>query len=544
MSVTPELLLRIKLIVNHVCSYAEILYTDAILLNKKELADQIRIIVSETSEINRIIGQPIKTKTEGQIIESAIKQEIARHCYISQYVISQIPNKLLPEEYAKLEGSINVVASELNEAIQYFEDAFNITTKPLEDIPITDLLNASDFSLSQYISDIPGRTENTNSGIILFAGKNGRSSSIIRKVLTNAGFRTIFLTENSKVFDTAELYNISLICFDCESSVGLATNALKSLIENPKTSSIPVLICSDSVDVNAACECIKLGAIGYFTPESNLSIVLSRIQAAIKTYFQNHRKQLYIRALELNQSSTNKELASASSYVQTMLSPPFQNDYLKVDWVFMPSLELGGDVFGYDWFSPTEFAIVLLDVSGHGIEASLFSVTVLTLLKKRLLKSATSKDPAKILTELNSLFDMETQNNMFFTAWVGFYNTETRKLTYCSAGSQPAILFDANRNAERLTTNCTIIGIDEDSTYTNSEKVIEPNSKLYIFSDGIYEVKKTNGTMLTLNEFHIALQDHIDNGKENCRQFAHRFAATTKGGQFDDDVSLIEMSFK
>ncbi len=78
---------------------------------------------------------------------------------------------------------------------------------------------------------------------------------------------------------------------------------------------------------------------------------------------------------------------------------------------------------------------------------------------------------------------------MFFTIWYGVYNTQTRELRYASAGSQPAVLVK-NETTQNLSSGGLIIGIDDDAEYSNLSVLIEPETDIYIFSDGIYELQK------------------------------------------------------
>ncbi len=361
------------------------------------------------------------------------------------------------------------------------------------------------------------------------------------ELLDEAGYRMIMLDSAAELTSALSTYEVSLICVD-DAETGPAQKIVSSLKNDPLFHDMAVLVCGEKRDDSLYLLYIRLGAVDYFTPEQNSEIVLARVQGAVAVSKGNYRRQLYIRALEINKYSVSKEFSSAAAYVSALLPKPFKTSSLKVDWVFLPSLELGGDIFGYTWLSPSEFVVYLLDVSGHGLEASLFSVTVMNLLSKQLLKKADFRDPASVLTELNSIFHIEEQNNMYFTVWYGVYDTEKRLLTYSSAGSQPAVLYPPESPAERLSSDGLIIGIDQDTVYTNNVRFIAPGAHLYVFSDGIFEIRKNNGVMMTLDEF-VQILGVRDSEGESCRSFARRVESMSKTGQFDDDVSMIELSF-
>ncbi len=376
---------------------------------------------------------------------------------------------------------------------------------------------------------------------MLFTGCATAGSIRMYELLDEAGYRMIMLDSAAELTSALSTYEVSLICVD-DAETGPAQKIVSSLKNDPLFHDMAVLVCGEKRDDSLYLLYIRLGAVDYFTPEQNSEIVLARVQGAVAVSKGNYRRQLYIRALEINKYSVSKEFSSAAAYVSALLPKPFKTSSLKVDWVFLPSLELGGDIFGYTWLSPSEFVVYLLDVSGHGLEASLFSVTVMNLLSKQLLKKADFRDPASVLTELNSIFHIEEQNNMYFTVWYGVYDTEKRLLTYSSAGSQPAVLYPPESPAERLSSDGLIIGIDQDTVYTNNVRFIAPGAHLYVFSDGIFEIRKNNGVMMTLDEF-VQILGVRDSEGESCRSFARRVESMSKTGQFDDDVSMIELSF-
>ncbi len=96
----------------------------------------------------------------------------------------------------------------------------------------------------------------------------------------------------------------------------------------------------------------------------------------------------------------------------------------------MPSLELGGDAFGYHWLDPEHFAMYLLDVCGHGVKAACcFSISAINVLRNQISAPRPNfLSPAEVLAGLNSAFQMDRHNGMYFTMWYGVYDKENRRL--------------------------------------------------------------------------------------------------------------------
>jgi len=81
----------------------------------------------------------------------------------------------------------------------------------------------------------------------------------------------------------------------------------------------------------------------------------------------------------------NRDLSTASAYVDALLPPKILEGPIRADWWFKPSAKLGGDAFGYAPLPDGRFAAYLMDVSGHGAAAAMHTVAVMNVLRQRAL---------------------------------------------------------------------------------------------------------------------------------------------------------------
>jgi sigma-B regulation protein RsbU (phosphoserine phosphatase) len=270
------------------------------------------------------------------------------------------------------------------------------------------------------------------------------------------------------------------------------------------------------------------------TAEKNLEKAHQKTNAAL-----NERNQ----ALE----RLNQELAEAADYVKTILPQPITEGAIRTDWRFFPSTSLGGDAFGYHWVDEDHFAIYLIDVSGHGVGAALLSVSVMNVLRSQSLPNVDFKSPEKVLRALNIAFPGEENNDMFFTIWYGVYKKSTRELTYASGGHPPALLLDnaseGDSNAAPLRTPNYVIGGMAEATYEKRECLVGENNTLYIFSDGVYEVEKVDGSMWRFQEF----TDFMNKAKTDGQSILDRLYSYARNlgnsEKFEDDFTILEVAF-
>ena len=164
-------------------------------------------------------------------------------------------------------------------------------------------------------------------------------------------------------------------------------------------------------------------------------------EAKLEEWNQNLEKTVEARTAELEKAVhlIASEMSEAADYVRSLLPPPHEGS-IRTAWRFIPSQQLGGDAFGYDWLDDENFAMYLLDVCGHGVGAALLSISVMNVLRSNSLPGVDMREPSAVLAALNERFPMENHNNMYFTMWYGVYNKKQRRLAYASGGHPPAVL--------------------------------------------------------------------------------------------------------
>ncbi|MFS8117373.1 MAG: PP2C family protein-serine/threonine phosphatase [Microcoleus sp.] len=272
-------------------------------------------------------------------------------------------------------------------------------------------------------------------------------------------------------------------------------------------------------------------------------IELNELQARVRAGLRLHQLS---RDLKIAKQNLEAELAEAAEYVQSLLPDPMTEPF-SIEAKFIPSRQLGGDCFDYNWLDADYLAIYLLDVAGHGLRAALPSVTVLSLLRSRTLPNVDYYKPSDVLRALNTTFQMSYQNDKYFTIWYGVYNRIERKLVYASAGHPPAVLISqsssSNPKVQQLKTPGMPVGMFPDAPYVDNCCDVEDLSTLYIFSDGVYEIHQPDGNIWGLDPF-IDLLAAYNGGTADQLELVLRYTQKLNAkAVFDDDWSLLKVNF-
>jgi len=275
-------------------------------------------------------------------------------------------------------------------------------------------------------------------------------------------------------------------------------------------------------------------------------------------------------ALVASQQALARELSEAADYVYQFL-PAREvgiDEPVHIDYQFIASSRLGGDLLGYHDIDDDHQAFWLLDVTGHGVGASLLSVSAGNAIRSGQL-SADPRDPAALVETLNNAFPMERNNDKFFTLWYGVYQRldaqgiipcfefftlwygvyqrSTRTLTYATAGHHPAVLIDAKSERHSLGMPGLMIGVVPDTTYQAKSIRVTPGSRLYLYSDGLYEIRGGEDDQLLGLDGITNLIDQANCGscaKTRLEQVIHQVRTYGSINEtFADDVSLLEAEF-
>lgn len=272
-------------------------------------------------------------------------------------------------------------------------------------------------------------------------------------------------------------------------------------------------------------------------------IELNELQARVRAGLRLHQLS---RDLKIAKQSLEAELAEAAEYVQSLLPDPMVEP-VSIESKFIPSRQLGGDCFDYNWLDSNYLAIYLLDVAGHGLRAALPSVAVLNLLRSRALPNIDYYKPSDVLRALNTTFQMSYQNDKYFTIWYGVYNRSDRKLVYASAGHPPAVLISqsptSQAKVQQLRTPGMPVGMFPDARYIDNSCDVEDFSTLYIFSDGVYEINQPDGNIWGLDPFVDLLAAYNGGTADQLELVLSYTQKLNAKAVFDDDWSLLKINF-
>ena len=191
-----------------------------------------------------------------------------------------------------------------------------------------------------------------------------------------------------------------------------------------------------------------------------------------------------------------KEIEIVGEIQKTLLSQNKKENF-PIAGINIPAKVVSGDFYNFAEISDGVFGFGVADVSGKGIKSSLLMSKASSLYR---CLSKTNFSAAELLNILNSEICETTSRGMFVTMLIGIYDSNKKELTLANAGHEPPLIYDNEGNFSNFEEAGPPLGIAPKFKFKET-KINFSNSSMYIFTDGITEIKDTKGNMLESDGF-------------------------------------------
>ena len=255
--------------------------------------------------------------------------------------------------------------------------------------------------------------------------------------------------------------------------------------------------------------------------------------------FSQRRRTRKEKVLLANYSSTNVLLEILPSF--------FSTDRVSLSYDTTPLEKIGGDLLDFEWIDKHTISFYLFDIAGHDESSGEIALALRQLLTR--LSPSTFKHPQKILNSLNREIVKQDNDFLFVTMWCGVLNLQTKKLTFSSAGSPPALWVPADETKEPkgFKKKSLPLGLDKNFKYKEESFYLYENGCLYLMSDGAYEIELAKtGHYLSwegLKKF-MTTKDYLTpHGRmPSPSEFKNLLTSLAKEQRLLDDFSLMKIS--
>jgi sigma-B regulation protein RsbU (phosphoserine phosphatase) len=363
---------------------------------------------------------------------------------------------------------------------------------------------------------------------------------ILKNILQAQGYEVFVAQNGTEGIALAQKHHPALVLCDwmMPDIDGLEVCRQVKLEQNVY-SSIFILLTSKAA-IEDKVKALDHGADDFLSKPIDKSELIASVRAGLRIYQLNQDLQVQKQLLEA-------ELTEASDYIKSLLPTSLEGS-VNISAEFIPSTQLSGDCYDFYWLDHDHLVVYLIDTSGHGVGAALLAISILNLLRSQSFGKDKLYKPDEIMAELNRAFQMSRHNGRYFTMWYGVFKRSQRKLTYASAGHPNGLLIidgqGTNPEIKKLPSLDIPIGFFPDMEYSCAEVSIPLNSKLYIFSDGVFEVMQENEKVWGMPKFiNFLTENFLETEAVNANSILEEIRRESPSAKFDDDVSLLQIHF-
>ena len=248
---------------------------------------------------------------------------------------------------------------------------------------------------------------------------------------------------------------------------------------------------------------------------------------------------------EKEKAMMDRDMSTAAIIQDRMLVKqfPLRNEY-GVAADMTPARMVGGDFYDFIELDNDRVALVIADVSGKGLQASLYMSQIKAIIKVYA-QSGNSVD--KIAEKANSyLTSGAAKGRYFVTVWLGILDLRTGMLSYTNAGHNPPCLAREGGPYEFLNSRVDfVIGGKPLIKYLENKIRLHPGDRIFLYTDGVTEAKNEEGKFFGDQAMLACLNARPDAApSETVSALKAALSVYSGNAEQYDDITMLSFLFR
>lgn len=292
------------------------------------------------------------------------------------------------------------------------------------------------------------------------------------------------------------------------------------------------------VPMNAGKKLVGMLAIPHRTDSDRYSLqdieLLSSIARQMALQFENSR----LIEEELNKQKLEAQLSLARD-IQSRLLPSTipEIDGHSIAACNISSAEVSGDYYDLIQRDNGTLALVISDVSGKGMPASLLASSLQASLRAH---CQSCDSPSIILDRVNKYLYQSTDSTLFATLFLAILDPDNQTISYCSGGHNPPVLQRANGTLELLEAGGLPLGAFDFSDYSEATVPFTRGDSLLMYTDGLTETFDADDNDFGENRLMDFLKENQQLSAEQILSGLRTAVKNFSGKeQADDDITIV-----
>ncbi len=258
------------------------------------------------------------------------------------------------------------------------------------------------------------------------------------------------------------------------------------------------------------------------------------------------RNERRLQEAKTEQERIGSELRVAQNIQREMLPKRHvttrDRDDLSILGLQVPAKEVGGDIYDY-YVRDEKLFFCIGDVSGKGVPSALVMAVIHAMFR---MASAHETNPARIMQTINEISAQGNESCMFVTLFLGVLDLPTGRLHYCNAGHDCPVMM--GRQCQMLPVKANLpLGIVGDYAYQGQTIVMEPDSTLFLYTDGLTEAMNPQRELFRVERMMAVLDAAFQRGETTpevlfakMQDAVHAFV---QDAEQSDDLTMLAIHF-
>ena len=249
-----------------------------------------------------------------------------------------------------------------------------------------------------------------------------------------------------------------------------------------------------------------------------------------------------IKSITQERAKINSELSIAKSIQASSLPnvfPPFpEKTEFNIFASMEPAKEVGGDFYDFYFINDTKFMFLIADVSGKGVPAALFMMTVKTLINNL---SQVNDDPKELIEKINKKICETNKEGFFVTMLAGIADIKTGELNIINCGHNLPLIKRQNGNYEYMELSSNIaLGVFDNAEFEIYNTVLNPGDTIYTYTDGVTEATNIDNEMFGEQKLRECLNNIGDAEPiEIAQRIKDSIQGYTDSAPQSDDITML-----
>ncbi len=342
--------------------------------------------------------------------------------------------------------------------------------------------------------------EMVKAATLLIADDNEMNREMLARRLSRRGFKVVTALDGQEALDRIAEQSFDVIVLDIMMPRVDGIEVLNRVRKKAAAADLPIIMATAKIETQDVVRALEMGANDYVTKPMDFQVVLARVQT------------------QLSLKRAREELKSAHARMKADLEAAarVQHALLPVElpvipgarcaWRYRACDELAGDAVNIFQVDDRHLCLYVLDVSGHGVPASLLSVSVTRSLTLHADRSSLVRvpcedgagfriaAPAEVARRLNIIYPMTAGGaNLYFTLCYGILDLVTNCFSFVCAGHPGPVLVRSDGTAKSITAPALPIGMFAKAEYDETAIDLLPGDRVYMYSDGLTEETNPSG---------------------------------------------------